>query len=114
VVAGGTAERAYVVDVDVAGAVVTIGPRSDLLVRTASLEALAWVDQPIAGPDRRDVLVQVSAHGLPRTATVDGSGLVAWTEPQPRVAPGQAVVLYDLTDTYVLGGGVAMAGPPTG
>jgi tRNA-specific 2-thiouridylase len=32
---------------------------------------------------------------------------VRWHEPQRRVAPGQSVVLYDPSDTYVLGGGVA-------
>jgi tRNA-specific 2-thiouridylase len=32
---------------------------------------------------------------------------LTWHEPQRRVAPGQSVVLYDLTDTRVLGGGVA-------
>ena len=31
-----------------------------------------------------------------------------WPEPQRRVAPGQSVVLYDPTDTYVLGGGTAV------
>ena len=64
-----------------------------------------------------DVLVQTSAHGLTRAARVDaggddgGDGVVTlgWQEPQRRVAPGQSVVLYDATDTYVLGGGIALA-----
>ena len=33
--------------------------------------------------------------------------LIEWEEPQRRVAPGQSVVLYDLDDRWVLGGGVA-------
>jgi tRNA-specific 2-thiouridylase len=54
------------------------------------------------------VLVQVSAHGTPQPATVsEGGTRVAWHEPQRRVAPGQSVVFYDLTDRYVLGGGIA-------
>ena len=74
-----------------------------------------WRGSTSRSPARpQDVLVQVSAHGQPRPATVDASGVVTWTEPQRRVAPGQAVVLYDPTDTYVLGGGVAVAGPGTG
>jgi tRNA-specific 2-thiouridylase len=32
---------------------------------------------------------------------------VRWAEPQRRVSPGQSVVFYDHTDTYVLGGGIA-------
>ena len=38
----------------------------------------------------------------------DGDDVVVrWHEPQRRVAPGQTVVFYDLTDTHVLGGGIA-------
>ncbi len=67
---------------------------------------MSWVDGPVAG----DVLVQCSAHGAARPATVELAGDVArvrWSEPQRRVAPGQSVVLYDPTDTFVLGGGIA-------
>ena len=60
-----------------------------------------------AGP----VLVQVSAHGQPRPATLvvaDGGVVtVRWHEPERRVAPGQSVVAYDPTDALVLGGGLA-------
>jgi len=110
---GAPAERIYVVDVDVPNAVVTVGPLSELLAPTVTLTALTWVDGSEGGAPQ-EVLVQVSAHGQPRPATVDASGVVTWAEPQCRVAPGQAVVLYDPTDTYVLGGGVAVAGPGTG
>ena len=52
----------------------------------------------------------MSAHGTPKPATAsvlpDGRVHIAWREPQRRVAIGQSVVLYDLTDTYVLGGGL--------
>jgi tRNA-specific 2-thiouridylase len=59
------------------------------------------------------VLVQCSAHGVTRSASVTpherGGGLVEvrWHEPQRRVAPGQSVVFYDLSDERVLGGGIA-------
>ena len=60
-----------------------------------------------AGP----VLVQVSAHGRPRPASlvVADSGVVTvrWRDPERRVAPGQSVVAYDPTDELVLGGGLA-------
>jgi tRNA-specific 2-thiouridylase len=114
VTGGGTAERTYVVDVDVPNAVVTVGPLAELLVPAVALASLTWVDEPIPATGPQDVLVQVSAHGQARPAIVDASGVVRWAEPQRRVAPGQAVVLYDPTDTYVLGGGVAGAGPGTG
>ena len=33
--------------------------------------------------------------------------MLEWEAPQRRVAPGQSVVLYDLADERVLGGGIA-------
>jgi tRNA-specific 2-thiouridylase len=103
----GGAERRFVVDVDVAGATITVGPPEALLVREQAVAACAWVDEPVEG----DVLVQCSAHGEPRPAeaVADGAGglVLRWHEPQRAVAAGQSVVLYDLADELVLGGGVA-------
>ena len=64
---------------------------------------LVWTDVPVAG----EVLAQTSAHAAARPARLDPDGRLSWREPQRRVAPGQSVVLYDLTDTVVLGGGLA-------
>jgi tRNA-uridine 2-sulfurtransferase len=103
--AGGGPKR-YVIDVDVAAAVVTVGDEHDLLVDFTAVSGVRWTDGPIGG----DVLVQCSAHGVPRPATVapteDGLD-VRWAEAERRVAPGQSVVLYDLGDRWVLGGGIA-------
>lgn len=97
--AGGTDPR-YVVDVDVPAATVTVGARADLLVDRVVLTDLAWVGAAVPG----SLLAQVSAHGVPRRARVDGTAVV-FDEPGRRVAPGQSVVLYD--DDVVVGGGVA-------
>jgi tRNA-specific 2-thiouridylase len=94
----------YALAVDVEAATVTVGPADDLLDGQVAVHGMAWADGPVAGP----VLVQCSAHGTPRPATVapDGAGvMVTWEEPQRRVAPGQSVVLYDGDE--VLGGGTA-------
>jgi tRNA-uridine 2-sulfurtransferase len=102
----GGGQKRYVVDVDVAGAVVTVGHERDLLVDSATVTSATWVDGPVDG----DVLVQCSAHGTPQPANVrvDGDRVdVRWCAPQRRVAPGQSVVLYDTTDTRVLGGGIS-------
>jgi tRNA-specific 2-thiouridylase len=105
---GGGPKR-YVVDVDISTRVVTVGDDVDILRPGVEVGAVTWVDEPVLG----EVLVQSSAHGDPRGATVewadaDGTALrVDWHEPQRRVAPGQSVVFYDLTDTRVLGGGIA-------
>jgi tRNA-specific 2-thiouridylase len=103
--AGGGPAR-YVVDVDPEGAVVTVGGRADLLVAVQPVRACTWVEGPVAG----DVLVQCSSHGEPAAAVAEPDGssaVVTWRERQRRVAPGQSVVFYDPSDTYVLGGATA-------
>jgi tRNA-specific 2-thiouridylase len=99
----------YVVAVDVTGAVVTVGSADELLVDTQRAGAWTWVDGSVGG----EVMAQTSAHGVPRPATVeprdDGTVTVRWHQPQRRAAPGQSIALYDVTDTFVLGGGIALA-----
>jgi len=99
----GAAHRRYVIDVDVPGRTVTVGDDADLLRPDVDLVDLAWTDGPVVG----EVLAQTSAHAAARPARLDPDGRLSWREPQRRVAPGQSVVLYDLTDTVVLGGGLA-------
>ena len=101
---GGGPKR-YVVDVDTASATVTVGTEADLLRDELLVDRMAWVGGPVEGT----ALVQCSAHGraLPATITVtDGSISVRWREPRRRIAPGQSVVVYDPTNTRVLGGGI--------
>ncbi len=107
---GGGPKR-YVVDVDVAAGRVVVGDDGDLHVESTTVHQPSWAVAPVIG----EVLVQCSAHGSARRATLvrpdggpDGGRLeVRWREPQRRVAPGQSVVFYDLSDERVLGGGVA-------
>ncbi len=104
---GGGPKR-YVLDVDRATATVIVGPEDELMRETIRVDRPTWVDGAVAG----EVLVQCSAHGSAQPATlvpVDGRIDVHWERPQRRVAPGQSVVFYDLTDRYVLGGGVCAA-----
>jgi tRNA-specific 2-thiouridylase len=96
---GGHCQPRYVLDVR-ADAVV-VGTVDDLLVDHVELRAPTWVHEPVHG----EVLVQSSAHGIPRPGTVDGT-TVTFDEPVRRIAPGQSVVLYDRDE--VLGGGTAI------
>ena len=102
---GGGPKR-YVLEVDTESAIVTVGADTDLLREELVVDQMSWVDGAGDGP----MLVQCSAHGrsLPATiSTIDHrSILVRWDEPQRRIAPGQSVVAYDLTNTRVLGGGI--------
>jgi tRNA-specific 2-thiouridylase len=97
---GGDADRRYVVDIDHDQATVTVGHRDELLVAAQKIDDLEWSHEPVAGP----YLVQVSAHGQPMQAMLDGDTL-HWDAPQRRVAPGQSVVLYH--GDRVVGGGTA-------
>ena len=102
---GGGPKR-YVVDVDSTSATVIVGSDEELLRTSMLVGAVTWVDQPVDG----SVLVQCSAHGARRPATIEheGGGVVSvtWQGPQRRIAPGQSVVFYDITNTGVLGGGI--------
>ncbi len=103
---GGGPKR-FVLDVDRTSGTVVVGAAADLLCDSTVVDAVTWVDGAVDG----DVLVQCSAHGEPAAATVTATGdgvVIAWRQPQRRVAPGQSVVVYDIADTYVLGGGYAV------
>ncbi|MGH9061416.1 MAG: aminomethyltransferase beta-barrel domain-containing protein, partial [Acidimicrobiales bacterium] len=93
--------RRYALAVDVASATVEVGAESELLCERTNLDRLNWVDEALA--PGAPVLAQASAHGHPRPAVYEGTGLV-WESPERRVAPGQTVALY--RDDAVLGAGV--------
>jgi tRNA-uridine 2-sulfurtransferase len=103
-------ERRFVVDIDAATATVTLGRHTDLLRDGVELDDL-FLDDEFVVPDAR-VLAQTRAHGEPVAASVHRDdphrrATVTFAIPQPRVAPGQVVALYD--GDVVLGGGVASA-----
>jgi tRNA-specific 2-thiouridylase len=100
---GGAGQRRYALSVDVDAGTVVVGPREATLVDAVAVTAMRWTGgTPV--PPEQPVLAQCSAHGEPMPARYEGD-VVQFLEPRPRVAPGQAVVLYD-GDT-VLGGGEA-------
>jgi tRNA-specific 2-thiouridylase len=102
----GASHRSFVVDVDVAARLVTVGDERDLLRSAVHLTAVTWSAQPVDGR----LTAQCSAHGDAGAAAVelvDDGLVVRWAEPRRRVAPGQSVVLYDRD--RVVGGGIATA-----
>jgi tRNA-specific 2-thiouridylase len=102
---GGTRDPRFAVAVDTVAATVTIGTAQDLLSDRVDLDGFSWAGaHAYCGP----VLAQVSAHGEPRPARLDG-GVLTWREPQRRVAPGQSVVFYEGDE--VLGGALAVTHP---
>ncbi|MBI2709295.1 MAG: tRNA 2-thiouridine(34) synthase MnmA [Actinobacteria bacterium] len=114
--AGGDGTRRFAIAVDVPQATVLVGAEADMTVPVQPLEGVTWAaGRPPSGP----VQVQCSAHGAPRPGWVEvdapapagaARALVRWRQPERRVAPGQAVVVYEGDE--VAGGGVASAAPP--
>ncbi|MBO0693898.1 MAG: tRNA 2-thiouridine(34) synthase MnmA [Acidimicrobiaceae bacterium] len=98
----GSPERIYAVDVDIEGAVVTVGGLEALMVDEVAVTGWTWTGHPV--PEGTAIEVQTSAHGCPVQGTW-GETAVRLDTPVRRVAPGQSVVAY-LGDR-VLGGGVA-------
>ncbi|HTV11796.1 MAG TPA: tRNA 2-thiouridine(34) synthase MnmA [Acidimicrobiales bacterium] len=99
-------ERRYVVHVDLEGRAATLGSIEDLLVREVDIFGASWSFHEPAPGSR--VQAQLSAHGRPVDITWQ-PGVVHFDEPVRRVAPGQAVVLYETSadGDAVIGGGTA-------
>lgn len=103
--AGGGPKR-YVVGIDHENATVTVGDEDLLQCASTRVRNVTWAHEPVNGP----VVVQCSAHGAALAGSLtalDDGVAVTWSSPQRRVAPGQSVVFYDPTNTFVLGGGIA-------
>jgi tRNA-specific 2-thiouridylase len=96
-------DRRYVVDINANEQIVTIGERRDLLRSSVALRNLDFASARPASS--KALAAQTRAHGTPALCRLDGDNVV-WDEPQPRVAPGQVVVMYD--DDVVVGGGIAL------
>jgi tRNA-specific 2-thiouridylase len=108
----GGGPRRFVVDIDHEQATVVVGDDTLLLRDTMAVTSPVWTGAPFEVGRSHDVLVQCSAHGEPRPATVtvaEGatSVEVVWRTPERVVSPGQSVVFYDLDDDRVHGGGTA-------
>lgn len=102
---GGGPKR-YVVDIDHASATVSVGDGSLLLCDSTAVHNIVWAHEPVDG----QVTVQCSAHGTAQVGDLargNDAVVITWDSPQRRVAPGQSVVFYDKSNTYVLGGGIA-------
>jgi tRNA-specific 2-thiouridylase len=95
-------ERRFVVDIDAPSATVTIGRPTDLLRAELAVAGCTFVHDAPA-PDA-ELLVQVRAHGVVAAGRLSRDSIV-FTEPQPRVAPGQLIAFYD--GVTVVGSAVA-------
>lgn len=97
--------RRFVVDIDATTQRVVLGSRADLMRESTELTDVVFAGGRPPAPDE-PLLVQSRAHGDAAEARLDGA-TIRYLQPQPRVAPGQAVVLYDAANEVVVGGGTA-------
>ena len=104
----GGAPKQFVLDVDVETRTVVVGAETSLQRSELRAERMVWSHEPL--PIGSEVMVQTSAHGATQPALIEevssDTVLLQWREPQRRTAPGQSVVLYDVSDRAVLAGGI--------
>ena len=95
----------YVTHIDAENHRVVVGLREELDGRELRLHPVSWVSgKP---PDSQQVLARLRYRSSLVPARIEGNGegvRVVFQDPQPRVAPGQAVVFY--SGDEVLGGGI--------
>ncbi len=112
------AEPLYVTAIEVETNTVRVGPRAALAAQSLTADGVVW--GKAAGFDGETrVWAQVRAHGPAEPALArhrvnpDLTGAdtleVVFEAPRQAVAPGQAVVLYDATETVLAGGWIATA-----
>ncbi|QVQ51616.1 tRNA 2-thiouridine(34) synthase MnmA [Spiractinospora alimapuensis] len=102
---GGAAQRRYVLSIEPVNNTVTVGERDELAVDTIVGTRPVWSgSEAFASP--QPCRVQLRAHGETHACRAwesDGELVVELDAPAHGVAPGQAAVLYDAADEFVLG-----------
>jgi tRNA-specific 2-thiouridylase len=104
---GGGPEPLYVTGIDPANATVVVGPRASLLSSSLRATGMNWIAcSPPPEEFRAEAKIRSrheAAAAIVRTNESGASVEVEFDQPQPAIAPGQFVVLYD--GDFVLGAG---------
>jgi tRNA-uridine 2-sulfurtransferase len=87
---------------------VYVGPQEALLRRDLTASQTNWImDEMPTKPF--EALAKIRYNSATQKALVtplaDNRVQVEFEEPQPAITPGQVLGIYDLSDTYILGGG---------
>lgn len=101
-------EPLYVTSVDPEMRTVYVGPHEALLRRELTASQVNWI-MPQAPTETFTALAKIRYNSPVQKAVVtplpDNKVHVIFDEPQPAITPGQVLGIYDLSDTYILGGG---------
>jgi tRNA-specific 2-thiouridylase len=104
--------RRYALSVDVPARRITVGASEQAVGLRVAVGEARWSGPELAPGER--ACAQTSAHGAAAECTWEGDAVV-FDEPQPLVAPGQTVALYDADDgDTVVGAAIAVSAPADG
>ena len=101
-------EPLYVTSIDPDMRIVYAGPKEALLRKELTASEVNWLVEEIPdGPF--EAMCKIRYNSQPQRATVttisERQVGVVFDEAQPAITPGQVLGIYDMTDTYILGGG---------
>ncbi len=103
-------ERIYVTDINPESGRVTLGSNEDLMTSAVTADDLRWMGlEGISSGEKIRVKAKIRYNHPGETGFLesagDGLARVVFDKPVRAAAPGQALVFYDESGTYILGGG---------
>ncbi len=101
-------EPLYVTHIDPEARAVYVGPKHALTRGELTASELNWLlPEPPGKPFAALAKIRYNSQAVPAEIRPlpDGRAQAIFREPQPAVTPGQVLGIYDLTDTYLIGGG---------
>jgi tRNA-specific 2-thiouridylase len=101
-------EILYVTALDPELRAVYAGPKEALLRNELTAGAANWImEEAPTKPFEALAKIRYNSEAVPATVIPlpDSQIRVVFKEAQPAITPGQVLAVYDLTDTYILGGG---------
>ncbi len=100
-------EPLYVVDIDAKENIVFVGYKENLFNTELCVEKLNFQQENFRDREFK-AMVKIRYNSPAKSATVkasDNNAQIVFDEEQSAITPGQAAVIYDMTNEYLIGGG---------